>query len=145
MKLRDLAVGYGKVIDKDSCPIHILNELGENTLEKIDDKYKIGERLIPYCKKDNCWECWDMKLWRTSNISWNKGKGRCIKMPIDMVNYKMIYQDQVFNVLSIILTFGDFTEGNPPKPKFIDATFIDENGEIKTLRDEAWCFKFIRR
>lgn len=33
----------------------------------------------------------------------------------------------------------------PPKPKFIDAVYIDEDGTIKTMRDEAWCFQFVRR
>lgn len=65
-------------------------------------------------------------------------------MPIDMSNYKMIYKEQVFNVVSIIPTFEIKTEGNP-KMKFIEACFIDEDGELKIVRDEAWCFKFVRR
>jgi hypothetical protein len=63
---------------------------------------------------------------------------------IDMTNYKMIYNDQVFNVLSIWLTVTN-DDGGKPKPKFIQATYIDENGEVKIVEDEAWCFKFVRR
>ena len=40
---------------------------------------------------------------------------------------------------------GPLEEGEPPKPKFIDAVYIDEDGTIKTIRDEAWCFQFVRR
>lgn len=65
-------------------------------------------------------------------------------MPIDMSNYKMIYKEQVFNVVSVIPTFEVKAEGNT-KVKFIEAWFIDEDGELKIVRDEAWCFKFVRR
>jgi hypothetical protein len=67
-------------------------------------------------------------------------------VPIDMSNYKMIYKDQVFNVVSIMPEFtSDFADNGISKPTFIGATYIDENGEIRIVRDEAWCFKFVRR
>jgi hypothetical protein len=66
-------------------------------------------------------------------------------MPIVMTDYKMIYKDQVFNVLSISFTLDRPTENNKLKIKFIQATFINENGEVHIIEDEAWCFKFVRR
>lgn len=69
-------------------------------------------------------------------------------MPINMTDYKMIIHERVYNVIQIMIDFAPYTEneeGKPPKPKFIDAVYIDEDGTIKVLRDEAWCFQFIRR
>ena len=67
-------------------------------------------------------------------------------MIADMSNYKMIYKDQVFNVISTILIFENpIQETTIEKPQFIEAIYIDENGEIRVIRDEAWCFKFVRR
>lgn len=69
-------------------------------------------------------------------------------MPINMTDYKMIIHERVYNVIQIMIDFDPYAEneeGKPPKPKFIDAVYIDEDGTIKVLRDEAWCFQFIRR
>ena len=69
-------------------------------------------------------------------------------MPINMTDYKMIIHERVYNVIQIMIDFAPYAEneeGKPPKPKFIDAVYIDEDGTIKVLRDEAWCFQFIRR
>lgn len=67
-------------------------------------------------------------------------------MPINMTDYRMIINERVYNVLQIMIDFaGPLEEGEPPKPKFIDAVYIDEDGTIKTMRDEAWCFQFVRR
>lgn len=67
-------------------------------------------------------------------------------MPINMTDYRMIINERVYNVLQIIIDFaGPLEDGKPPKPKFIDAVYIDEDGTIKTIRDEAWCFQFVRR
>jgi hypothetical protein len=67
-------------------------------------------------------------------------------MGIDMSNFKVIYNDQVFNAVSVIPTV-DF---NPEKqrfakPKFIDLWFVNEDGELTVIQDEAWKFKFVRR
>jgi hypothetical protein len=73
-----------------------------------------------------------------------------IEMGIDMSNYKMIYKDQVFNVVGI-MPILDFTGVNNAenngfkKVKFIEASVIDENGELAIINDEAWMFKFVRR
>ena len=66
-------------------------------------------------------------------------------MPINMTDYKMILHERVYNVLQIMLTFGECKEETPPPVKFIDAVYIDEDGNIKVARDEAWCFQFVRR
>lgn len=66
-------------------------------------------------------------------------------MGIDMSNYKMIYNDRVYNVVGIIPTL-DFSEGNGfKKVKFIEVSVIDEDGELKIIYDEAFMFKFVRR
>lgn len=67
-------------------------------------------------------------------------------MGIDMSNYKMIYKDQVFNVVGIVPTFyNDSTNKGFKKIKFIEASIINENGELAIVEDEAWMFKFVRR
>lgn len=67
-------------------------------------------------------------------------------MLIDMTDYRMIINERVYNVLQIMIDFaGPLEDGKPPKAKFIDAVYIDEDGTIKTIRDEAWCFQFVRR
>lgn len=53
---------------------------------------------------------------------------------------------KAIDYVEIMIDFaGPLEEGEPPKPKFIDAVYIDEDGTIKTMRDEAWCFQFVRR
>jgi hypothetical protein len=65
---------------------------------------------------------------------------------MDMSNYKMIYKDQVFNVVNVMPTLTDYEQSNTnPKITFIEASYIDECGELKIIRDEAWMFKFVRR
>lgn len=66
-------------------------------------------------------------------------------MPINMTDYKMIIHERVYNVIQIMIDFAPYEEEKQPKPKFIDAVYIDEDGTIKVMRDEAWCFQFIRR
>ena len=68
-------------------------------------------------------------------------------MPINMTDYKMIIHERIYNVLQIMIDFGNepIKDRNAPKPKFIDAVYIDEDGVIRTIRDEAWCFQFIRK
>lgn len=66
-------------------------------------------------------------------------------MGIDMSNYKMIYKEQVFNVVGVIPTLYTESANEAPKIRFIEASYIDENGELRIVRDEAWCFKFVRR
>lgn len=67
-------------------------------------------------------------------------------MGIDMSNYKMIYKDQVFNVVGIVPIFNMNSEDKGfKKIKFIEASVINEDGELAIINDEAWMFKFVRR
>jgi hypothetical protein len=66
-------------------------------------------------------------------------------MPIQMTDFKMIYKEQVFNVLSINPILDGMAEQNKFKIKFIQAMYINEDGEIRMIEDEAWCFKFVRK
>jgi len=50
-------------------------------------------------------------------------------MGIDMSNYKIIFKDQVFNVINIIPTIEfNHQDKGIKKAKFIDVTYLDENG-----------------
>ncbi|MBP3578995.1 MAG: hypothetical protein J6K15_12870 [Lachnospiraceae bacterium] len=62
-----------------------------------------------------------------------------------MTDYRMILHERVYNVIQIMIEFKEPEKDEAPKPKFIDAVFIDEDGQIKTVRDEARCFQFVRR
>lgn len=66
-------------------------------------------------------------------------------MGIDMSDYKVIYKEQVFNVVGVIPTINVGSSNETPKIQFIEASYIDENRELRIVRDEAWCFKFVRR
>jgi hypothetical protein len=67
-------------------------------------------------------------------------------MGIDMSNYKMIYKDQVFNVVGIIPMLYDGTvKDGIKKVQFIEASAINEDGNLIIINDEAWMFKFVRR
>lgn len=68
-------------------------------------------------------------------------------MPINMTDYKMIIHERIYNVLQIMIDFGNepIEDRNALKPKFIDAVYIDEDGVIRTMHDAAECFQFIRK
>lgn len=69
-------------------------------------------------------------------------------MPINMTDYKMIVHERVYNVLQIEMIFHidkDESRKNLKQPSSIYAVYIDEDGEIKIMEDEAWCFQFVRR
>lgn len=66
-------------------------------------------------------------------------------MGIDMSNYKMIYKDEVFNVVSILPTIDAVGKDGIKKVRLIEAAFINECGELRIIEDEAWMFKFVRR
>lgn len=66
-------------------------------------------------------------------------------MPINMTDFKMIYQDRVYNVLQIMINFGCIQKEETPAPKYIEAVYLNENGEVKVVHDEAWCFQFVRK
>lgn len=65
---------------------------------------------------------------------------------MDMSNYKMIYKDQVFNVVDVMPTLAYYEQSDPrPKITFIEASYVDEYGELNIIRDESFMFKFVRR
>ena len=69
-------------------------------------------------------------------------------MGIDMSNYKMIYNEQVYNVVGVMPEFEFNTtneEKRTRKPKFLEVSCIDENGELIFISDETFMFKFVRR
>ena len=66
-------------------------------------------------------------------------------MPINMTDYRMILRGRVYNVLQIVLVTRFENGDDAPTVKYIEAVYIDEDGVIKTMRDEAWCFQFVRR
>ena len=65
-------------------------------------------------------------------------------MGIDMSNYRMIYKEQVFNVVSIMPTIGP-GDNSTRKIENIDAIILSDSGELVRINDEASMFKFLRR
>jgi len=67
-------------------------------------------------------------------------------MPIH--GFKVIYQERVYHCLSVMPEYRDATFNvNEPfkKPIFVEATIINEDGNICVIRDEAWMFQFVPR
>ena len=69
-------------------------------------------------------------------------------MPIiDLSKFKVIYQDKVLRAIALdYLEFAETKEIKIPaceKPKFIGVLAINEDGQVVSLRDEAWMFQFI--
>jgi hypothetical protein len=62
LKLKKIAEKNGLTIEEDSCPIHLFNELPKDKINELDEKFKIGSLLIPYCKSDDCENCWDIEV-----------------------------------------------------------------------------------
>lgn len=69
-------------------------------------------------------------------------------MGIDLSRFKVIHGNKVLNAIALM-------EAHMPdgmqwdkreiveKPKFIDVLAINEDGNIVSIRDEAWTFQFI--
>lgn len=66
-------------------------------------------------------------------------------MELNVENYKVIYCDIVYNPLSIRPIFDYKENEKEQKIKFIQMLYINEDGELRSVEDEAWCFKFVRR
>lgn len=67
-------------------------------------------------------------------------------MPINVEEYKVIYHDVVYNPLSVMPIFKPTEDySRPEKIQFIEMFYINEDGELRFINDEAWCFKFVRR
>lgn len=67
-------------------------------------------------------------------------------MEINIENYKVIYNDVVYNPISVSPILGERKPNEVfQKIKFIQMLFVNENGELAMLEDETWMFKFVRR
>lgn len=67
-------------------------------------------------------------------------------MGINVENYKVIYDDMVYNPLNINPIFGECKDNEKfRKIKFIQMIFINEDGSLSSVEDEGWMFKFVRR
>lgn len=69
-------------------------------------------------------------------------------MGIDLSRFKVVHGDKVFNAIALMKVH--MPENVEPdkrdivlKPKFIDILAINEDGNIISIRDEAWTFQFI--
>ena len=83
-----------------------------------------------------------MRALNESPISWENGDN----MGINVENYKVIYNDVVYNPLNINPIFGEYKGDEKfQKIKFIQMIFINEDGNLVSVEDEAWMFKFVRR
>lgn len=68
---------------------------------------------------------------------------------MNMESFKVIYKERVINPIEVHTDFSCNEFKNDirgiVKPKFLDMTFVDEDGEIATVHDETFMFKFVRR
>jgi hypothetical protein len=65
-------------------------------------------------------------------------------MPI--YGFKVIYENRAYHCMAYMPEFKDFNhEDTWRKPTFLDVTVINEDGEIRMIRDEAWMFQFVPR
>ncbi len=60
---------------------------------------------------------------------------------MDLQNYKVIYRERVYNCVECIPCFRDGKE----QPVNLEVWFIDEDGTLKRIEDETWCFQFVPR
>lgn len=70
---------------------------------------------------------------------------------VDLSKFKVIHRDHVLHAMA--LEYTEYNDGEWPgsmddktktavKPRFLTILCLDENGNIVTLRDEAWRFQF---
>lgn len=68
-------------------------------------------------------------------------------MGIDLSRFKVIHGEKVLNAVALMEVFFDNMDfdkrGIVEKPKFIEILAINEDGNIISIRDEAWTFQFI--
>lgn len=68
-------------------------------------------------------------------------------MGVDLKGFKVIYSETVLNAIALVE--HEYAEDVYPdstgyrKFKFITVLVIDTNGNLKTIRDEAWMFQFV--
>jgi hypothetical protein len=60
--------------------------------------------------------------------------------------FKVIYDNRAYHCIWIAQEYGEIKQEDTwRKPKFLEVTIINEDGEIRTIRDEAWMFQFVPR
>lgn len=69
-------------------------------------------------------------------------------METDISRFKVVYRDKVLNALALINARmpDDMNWENRDtiiKPKVIEILAINEDGNIISILDEAWCFQFL--
>lgn len=69
-------------------------------------------------------------------------------MGIDLSRFKVVYGDKVLNAIALMEVYMPDSMDKDKrdiiiKPKFIDILAINEDGNIVSIRDEAWMFQFI--
>ena len=65
---------------------------------------------------------------------------------MDMTNYDVIYKERVYGCISGMLTFDEYPDlGKMIRPKAIQITCFDIDGDIVQIHDEAFMFRFIRK
>lgn len=69
-------------------------------------------------------------------------------MGIDLSRFKVIHGGMVLNAIALmeVRMPGDMDYSNRDtivKPRFIEVLAINEDGNIVSIRDEAWTFQFV--
>ena len=67
-------------------------------------------------------------------------------MNVDLSKFKVIYDEQVLNAVSLQeIVFSDYVDCDDVYkiPKLIEIIAINEDGNIQVLRDKTWKFQFI--
>ena len=67
---------------------------------------------------------------------------------ISLAGFKVVYSDKVLNAIALMnISLPEDMEYPPKnsinKPKFLEITAINEDGNIVMIHDEAWRFQFI--
>ena len=66
-------------------------------------------------------------------------------MGIQMVGYKMIYKNVIYNLISICF-FNEWDSENKTNVlKDIEAVYIDENNRLATVKDKSEEFQFLSK
>lgn len=63
---------------------------------------------------------------------------------INMTGYKVIYHDEVYNCIDLMMEWESMDITGYAKPKFLQVVIIDKDNLIAFIRDEAWTFQFVR-
>lgn len=69
-------------------------------------------------------------------------------MGIDLSRFKVIYGNMALNAIALMdveMPDGIYKDGRDitVKPKLIDVLAVNEDGNIISIRDEAWMFQFV--